>query len=126
MSHPKRFLGITVLSPFFQNEGVESTLDSIERTGATTVAVNTSVTLPAEPGQGSFQPPDDAGASVRLFDRPLWGKQALWLRSGPGHEANRAFFNGLAYQPRDPNELTRSEGPIIGQFIDTAKARGPD
>ena len=99
MTPKERFLGITVLSPFFQNEGVESTLDSIERTGATAVAINTSVTMPSEPGQGSFQPPDDAGASVRLFDRPLWGQQALWLRSGPGHEANRAFFDGLAYQP---------------------------
>ncbi len=123
MIRSNRFLGITVLSPFFQNEGVESTLDSIERTGATAVAINTSVTEPVEPGQGSFQPPDDAGASVRLFDRPLWGKQALWLRSGPGHEAHRSFFDGLAYQPREPNDLTVSQGRIIGRFIDSAKAR---
>ena len=61
---------------------------------------------------------------MRLFDRPLWGKQALWLRSGPGHEAHRSFFDGLVYQPREPNDLTMSQGPIIGQFIDAAKARG--
>ena len=124
MASHKRFFGITVLSPFFQNEGVEFTLDRIERTGATAVAVNTSVTLPGEPGQGSFQPPDDAGASVRLFDRPLWGKKALWLRSGPGHVAHRDYFHGLAYQPRMPNDVTEAEGKVIGQFIDAAKARG--
>ncbi|MCC9078506.1 hypothetical protein FKZ61_020610 [Litorilinea aerophila] len=125
MSTSKRFLGITVLSPFFQYEGIEPVLANvIERAGATAVACNTSVTAPGAEGEGSYQPPIDAGASVRLFDRPLWGKQALWLRSGPGHRANLDYFADSPYQPREPNDLTESEGPVIGRFIAAAKQAG--
>jgi hypothetical protein len=121
----KRFLGITVMTPFIQTEGVEVVLENvIGRAGATAVAINTSVVTPSAEGQGVFQPPDDAGASVRLFDRPLWGRQALWVRSGPGHAARRDFFAGLKYQPRQPNDLTQSAGPIVGEFIASAKDRG--
>jgi hypothetical protein len=125
MPTQKRFLGITVMTPFIQTEGVEATLDNITgRAGATAVAINTSVVAATAEGEGSFQPPDDAGASVRLFDRPIWGEQALWLRSGPGHVVRREFFTGLKYQPRRPNDLTESAGPIIGEFIAAAKQRG--
>ncbi len=124
-SASRRFLGITTMSPFFQTEGVDATLDNlVQRAGVTAVTCNTSVVAPSQEGQGSWQPPDDAGASVRLFDRPLWGQQALWLRSGPGHVANRDFFADSPYQPREPNELTEQHGAIIGGFIDGAKARG--
>ena len=125
MASHKRFLGITVMSPYFQSEGVEAVLANVrDRAGATAVTCNTSVTAPAEEGNGSFQPPDDAGASVRLFDRPLWGKQALWLRSGPGHRADLRYFEQSPYQPRQPNDLTNTEGPIIGEFIRAAKESG--
>ncbi len=125
MSQIKRQLGITVLSPFIQNEGVEEILDNIvTRTGANAVAVNTSVAAPGAEGEGSFQPPDDAGASVRLFDRLLWGQHALWMRSGPGHEANPDFFRDSLYQPRPANDLTIAHGTIIADFIVAAKARG--
>ncbi len=121
----KRFLGITVLSPYIQNEGVTELLQRItERAGATAVACNTSVTEPSAEGVGSFQPPIDAGASVRVFDRPLWGKNALWLRSAPGHHANLAFFADSPYQPRPGNDLTDRSGPILGEFVDAAKAQG--
>lgn len=121
----KRFLGITVMSPFFQNEGIESTLDNLVlRAGATAVATNTSVTAQGTDGEGSFQPPDDAGASVRLFDRPLWGKQALWLRSAPGHPSNLDFFAESTYKPRPATDLTVSQGAVIGDFIQAAKQRG--
>ena len=121
----KRFLGITVMSPYFQCEGIEGVLSNvIQRAGATAVACNTSVTAPAAEGQGSFQPPIDAGASVRLFDRPLWGKQALWLRSGPGHRAHAEFFADSTYQPREANDLTASVGSIVGEFIAAAKDGG--
>ncbi len=103
MSTARRFLGITVLSPYIQYEGVERVLSNIaERAGATALACNTSVTAPSDEGEGSFQPPDDAGASVRLFDRPLWGRQALWLRSAPGHHAREEFFADSPYKPRRP------------------------
>lgn len=121
----KRFLGITVMSPFFQNEGIETTLDNIAiRAGATAIATNTSVTAPAADGEGSFQPPDDAGASVRLFDRALWGKQALWLRSAPGHQSNLGFFANSPYKPRPANDLSTSQGHVIGDFIHASKQRG--
>jgi hypothetical protein len=125
MPPSKRFLGITVLSPYFQSEGVDAVLANlVDRAGVSAVACNTSVTAPAAEGQGAFQPPIDAGASVRLFDRPLWGKHALWLRSGPGHRAAERFFESSPYQPRQPNDLTDTEGPKIGQFIRSAKDAG--
>lgn len=121
----KRFLGITTLSPFIQTEGVDEVVANlVDRAGANAVAVNTSVTEPAPDGQGSFQPPDDAGASVRLFDRPIWGRQALWLRSAPGHFARAEFFANSPYRPRAGDDLTQRSGPILGQFIRAAKAAG--
>lgn len=121
----KRFLGITVLSPYIQNEGIPDLLQRLtERAGVTAVACNTSVTEPSAEGVGSFQPPIDAGASVRVFDRPLWGKDALWLRSAPGHHANRSFFHDSPYQPRSGDDLTDREGAILGKFIGAAKQKG--
>lgn len=125
MSATKRFLGITVMSPYYQNEGVDGVIRNlIERAGATAVATNTSVTAPAAEGVGSFQPPDDAGASVRLFDRPLWGKNALWMQSAPGHHARIEFFTDSPYKPRPGDELTDKEGPVIADFIRASKAAG--
>ena len=124
MTEPRRFLGVTTLSPFFQVEGIEPVLDRLERIGATAVAVNTSVTAVGAQGQGSWQPPDDGGTSPRLFDRPLWGRRGLWLRSGPGHRARAEFFADSPYRPREPNDLTDTEGPVIGRFIRAAKGRG--
>lgn len=120
----QRFLGVTTMSPFFQNEGIDQTLDNLTRAGVTAVATNTSVTAPGAEGEGSFQPPDDAGASVRLFDRPLWSQQALWLRSSPGHQANLDYFQGLPYQPRAADDLTLEAGHLVADFIAAAKARG--
>jgi hypothetical protein len=121
----KRFLGVTTLSPFFQTEGVEAVVANlVERAGATAVACNTSVTEPAPDGEGAFQPPDDAGASVRLFDRPLWGKQALWLRTAPGHAADPDHFADSPYKPRAGDDLTERAGAIIGEFIDAAQGAG--
>ena len=123
--YEKRFLGITTLSPFFQVEGVEATIENlIDRSGATAVACNTSVVAPGVEGDGTYQPPIDAGASVRLFDRPLWGKRALWLRNGPGHGANLKYFADSDYKPRSPNDLTESTGRIIEEFMVSAKKRG--
>ncbi len=113
------------MSPYYQVEGVANVVQNVvERAGATAVATNTSVAAPAAEGEGTFQPPDDAGASVRLFDRPLWGKSALWMRSAPGHHARREFFEGSAYAPRPGDDLTDSDGPIIGEFIQASKAAG--
>lgn len=125
MADNRRFLGITVMSPYYQNEGIDQVIRNLlERAGATAVATNTSVAAPAADGVGSFQPPDDAGASVRLFDRPMWGKYALWMRSAPAHHANREFFVDSPYQPRPGDDLTASQGHLIGDFIRSSKAAG--
>ncbi len=120
----KRFLGITVLGDYILNEGIDGVLANMEKCGATAVACNPTVTAPAEEGQGSFQPPDDAGSSPRLFDRPLWGQRSLWVRSGAAYEPVADFYRDTPYAPRCANDLTAEHGPIIGDFIRAARAAG--
>ena len=113
------------MADFILNEGVDGVLDNItRRAGATAVAVNPTVTAPSEEGVGSFQPPSDAGSSPRLFDRPLWGKHALWVRGAPSYYPNEAYYADTPYKPRQPDELTDEHGEIIEQFIDAALDRG--
>ena len=95
----RRFLGITVLGDYVLNEGVDGVLANMEKCGATAVACNPTVTAPAAEGEGSFQPPDDAGSSPRLFDRPLWGKRSLWVRSGASYDPNASFYQDTPYRP---------------------------
>lgn len=121
----KRFLGVTVLSDFIQNEGVAPLLENLaRRAGVTAVACNPTVTAPADAATGSWQPPDDAGASVREFDRPLWGRHALWLRGGASFTPTPELYTGTPYPPRRTNDLTEREGPLVGEFVRAAKARG--
>ena len=121
----KRLLGITVLGDYILNEGIDGILDNlIDRAGATAVAINPTVTAPAAEGEGSFQPPTDAGSSPRLFDRPLWGKRALWVRGGPSYRPQTALYADTPYKPREPNQLTDEHGALIGDFIDAALQRG--
>lgn len=121
----RRFLGITVLSDFIQNEGCEPLLENLlRRARVTAVACNPTVTAPGNAETGSWQPPDDAGASVREFDRPLWGQRALWVRSGPSFAPKPEYYRDTPYQPRRANELTEREGPVVGRFVRAAKAAG--
>ncbi|MGV3724662.1 MAG: hypothetical protein ACO1SX_27510 [Actinomycetota bacterium] len=120
-----RFLGITVLADFVQNEGVEQILENVaRRAGATAVACNPTVTAPGDAAHGSWQPPADAGASVRLFDRPLWGQRELWVRSAPSFSPTPGYYSDTPYSPRRPKDLTATEGPIVGHFLTEAKAAG--
>ncbi len=120
----ERLFGITVLADFVLNEGIEGILDNITgRAGANAIAVNPIVTAEAEEGQGSWQPPADAGSSPRLFDRPLWGKRELWVRSGPSYHPNEGLYAGSTYKPKKPNDLTDEYGHLVGDFIDAALAR---
>jgi len=123
MSRP-RLLGITVLGDFILSEGVDAILANLLRIGATAVAVNPTVTAPGDETTGSFQPPVDAGSSPRLFDRPLFGKHALWVRSGVSYHPRAGFYRDSAYPPRRPNDLTDQHGAIIGRFIDQAVDAG--
>lgn len=121
----ERFLGITVLSDFILNEGVDGVLDNVaQRAGASAVALNPTVTAPTEEGAGSFQPPSDAGSSPRLFDRPLWGKRALWVRGAPSYRPKAAYYQDTPYRPRKPDDLTDQHGAIIERFIHAALDRG--
>lgn len=122
---PQRVLGVTVLTDFLLNEGVEPILDNIVgRARANAVAINPTVTAESAEGVGVFQPPTDAGSSPRLFDRPLWGKRTLWVRSGPSFHPDGRLYRGQAYGPRKANDLTNRHGAIVGDFIDAALSRG--
>ncbi len=120
----RRFLGITVLGDYILNEGVDGILANMEQCGATAVACNPTVTAPAAEGEGSFQPPDDAGSSPRLFDRPLWGQRSLWVRSGASYEPTESFYRDTPYSPRRANDLTAEHGHVIGDFVRAARAAG--
>ena len=124
MSSP--LIGVTVLPEYLQSETGERVLDHlIERAGVNAVATSPYVMEPVEEGQGGREPPIDAGAgSVRLLDRPLWGKRELWVRTAPSFAPNRELYRGLRYQPAEPNELTRRDGAQVAEFLDAAKQRG--
>jgi hypothetical protein len=116
----QRFLGITVLGDYILSEGVEAVLANLKRIGATAAACNPTVTAPAPDGEGTFQPPIDAGSSPRVFDRPLFGKTSLWVRGGVSYQPNQEFYADSPYKPRQPNDLTDAHGAVIGEFIDAA------
>lgn len=120
----QRFLGITVLGDYILSEGVASVLENLKRVGATAVATNPTVTAPAEEGTGSFQPPTDAGSSPRVFDRPLFGKTSLWVRSGTSYTPNAELYKDAPYSPRKANDLTEAHGAVIGEFVRAATAAG--
>ncbi|MHB2169701.1 hypothetical protein [Alsobacter sp. R-9] len=122
----RRSVGVTILPEFFQAEGVEAVLDNVtRRAGATAIATSPYVMRPAADGDGSREPPIDAGAgSVRLLDRPLWGRRELWVRTAPSFEPRRSLYEGLRYQPAEPDALTDKEGKAVEEAVRSAKARG--
>ena len=127
MSDPQgRYVGITVLGDFILSEGVEGVLENVTAAGATAVALNPTVTAEAAEGEGSFQPPDDAGTSPRLFDRPLFGKRSLWVQSEVSFEPDASLYTASSYTPRAAGRLTDAHGSLIGEFIDAARGRGLD
>jgi len=120
--HPsKRFLGITVIPYYILYEGVERVLKNlVDRAEATAVACSPFIGVPAEEGRGRFQPPDDAGSSPRIFDRPLWGKKALWIRGAPSFYPCKDYYSETPYNPPQPNDLTEKYGHVVKDFIDAA------
>ena len=92
--------GVTVMPESIQNEGVEAILDRLSAAGVTHVATSPYVMEPADEKTGSREPPIDAGAgSVRLLDRPQWGKRELFVRTSPSFRPDKKFYAGLRYQP---------------------------
>ena len=109
---------------FVLSEGDDAVLRNLRRAGANAVATNPTVTAPSRDGDGSFQPPVDAGASVREFDRPLWGRRSLWIRSQPGFQPNPEYYRGLDYAPRRAGDLTRQHAGRVGAFLAAAAGAG--
>ncbi|MCA9153904.1 MAG: hypothetical protein KDA38_03920, partial [Planctomycetales bacterium] len=119
-----RLLGVTVLPEYLQSEGIEPVLDNLARHGINAVTTSPYVMEPADEATGAREPPIDAGAgSVRLLDRPLWGRRELWVRTAPSFDPNRALYRGLKYQPPEPIALTHQQGETIDRFIAAAHAR---
>ena len=120
-------LGVTVLPEWIQSEGINQVLDNLERAGVSAVATSPYVMAESDTENAGREPPIDAGAGkVRLLDRELWGKRELRCITAPGYEPDRLLYQGLAYQPSEPTELTKEEGPKIAAFLEAAKARGFD
>jgi hypothetical protein len=121
-----RVVGVTVMPEFFQVEGVGRVLDNLQRrAGVTAIATSPYVMAPAPDGGGAREPPIDAGAgSVRLLDRPLWGKRELSVRTAPSWTPDAALYRGLRYRPPTPDELTAREGHVVADAIGEAKRRG--
>ena len=120
------FLGITVMPEDYQVEGIAQVLRNVKsRAKATAVATSPYVMQPSDPQHGQRQPPIDAGAGgVRLLDRPLWGKRELYTSSSPSFVPNLALYKGLKYQPSAPDDLTRSQGRIVRDFVLASKKAG--
>lgn len=121
----RKFLGVTVLPEYIQSESIDGVLDRlVMKVGATAVAISPYLMEEADRETGSREPPADAGAgSVRLLDRPLWGKREVWVRTAPSFAPDPALYRGLRYQPPPPTELTRRHGSIIHDFIRAAHGR---
>ena len=119
-------VGITAMPEFFQVEGVDGVLDNLaKRASATAIATSPYVMAPAIEGEGSREPPVDAGAgSVRLLDRPLWGRRELSVRTAPSWTPDASLYRGLRYQPAVPDALTAAHGRVVADAIRSAKARG--
>lgn len=120
-----RFVGITVMPEYIQSEGVEGVLKNLKRARATAVATSPYVMAPSEAAGAQREPPIDAGAgSVRLLDRPLWGKRELKVTTAPSFTPDAARYRGLRFQPAPPGELTRSQGHLVGEFVKAARQAG--
>lgn len=121
----RKFLGITVLPEYIQSEGIEGVLDNLERIGANAVATSPYLMEEADRETGQREPPADANAgTVRLLDRPLFGRREVWVRTAPSFEPDLALYSGLRYQPSAPTALTRREGRLLHDFVAAARRRG--
>ena len=116
--------GVTVMPEYFQTESVEPLLDGLLACGVNAISTSPYVMAEADPQTGQREPPADAGAGkVRLLDRPLWGKQELWVRTAPSFLPQAALYDGLAYQPAPADALTKQQDALIEQVIAAAQER---
>jgi hypothetical protein len=119
---PNKLLGVMVMPEFYQNETIDGVLRRVRQMGATAVATSPYVMEAADERTGGREPPDDAGAGkVRLLDRPLWGRRELWVRTAPSFVPQTKLYDGLAYQPAPPTDLTHKAGGIVRDFLQAAR-----
>ena len=116
--------GVTVLPEHFQNEGVESVVERLAAAKVDMIATSPYVMEPSNDKDAGREPPVDAGAgSVRLLDRPLWGKRELFVKTAPSFEPDKKLYSGLRYQPSPTTNLTFREGGVIKAFLRSAQSR---
>lgn len=121
----QRLLGVTVMPEYLQSESVAAVLDRLQDVGVNSITTSPYVMEPADEKTGGREPPIDAGAGkVRLLDRPLWGRRELYVRTSPSFEPELQLYEGLPYQPSQPDELTRRDGSVIDELIEAAHGRG--
>ena len=121
----ERCVGLTILPEYIQTEGISTILKNLKRAGATAVSTSPYVMEPATAETGSREPPGDAKKGVvRLLDRPLWGQDALYVRTEPSWEHDLSLYDGLRYQPDPIGGLTRREGGLVAEFVRAAKEAG--
>ncbi|MBC8355180.1 MAG: hypothetical protein H8E66_24660 [Planctomycetes bacterium] len=120
----KRLLGVTVMPEYLQSESVNAVLDRLQAIGVNSITTSPYVMEPADEATGGREPPIDAGAGkVRLLDRPLWGQRELFVRTSPSFEPDKRLYDGLQYQPSEPDELTQQAGGVIDELITAAHVR---
>ncbi|MBT3995564.1 MAG: hypothetical protein HOJ22_06480 [Chloroflexi bacterium] len=126
MSNRSKTLGIYAWPPHIQAEGVNAVLDNLQSIGATSVSTSTYVAEPAIDGEGDRREPPQNGNKglVREIDRPLWGRKALYLHTGPSFSHDSKLYDGMKYAPEAPNDLTRKHGDVIHNFLAEANKRG--
>ena len=118
-------LGVTVMPEWFQHEGIEPVLDRLQGIGATAIATSPYVMRECPAGEGGREPPADGDAGrVRPLDRPLWGKQELWVRTAPCFVHDLARYRGLRYQPSLPDATTHTQGKWLDRLLDATRTRG--
>ena len=122
----EKTLAVYCWPPHVQAEGVNAVLDNLQQAGVNTVSTAAYVAEPIEPANSDRREPPDDGSKgmVRIVDRPLWGKREQYLRSGPSFEPNAALYSGMKYAPSKANDLTASQGEVVGNFIEEAHRRG--
>lgn len=122
----KRDIGIIVFPEFFQTEGVDGALDNIQRrANPSAIATSPYVMRPSDHANGGREPPIDGGlGTVRLLDRALWGKRELFVQTSVAYEPIGKFYEGLRYQPPQPDVHTAKNGSVVAAAISAARKRG--
>jgi hypothetical protein len=119
-------LGVTVMPDFAQSEGVGQVVEnSAGRLGCDVLCTMPSVAERCPEGVGVREPPADGGAGLgRMLDRPLWGEQAIWMRTVPSFTPDRALYRDSPFAPPEADELTAREGQVVERLLVAARRAG--